>query len=100
MGSYGSQSVESIGNLMALEAELQAQKKQKPAPYRMPDEQVVTVIMPVGLIRKMTGDWKSLLHGETVAVRSAMRHALWDEYDVKSDPRESGTADLRKDLPA
>ncbi len=75
MGSYGSQSVESIGNLMALEAQL----PKKPEKYRMPDEQVVTVIMPVGLIRKMTGDWKSLLHGETVSVRSAMRHALWDE---------------------
>jgi hypothetical protein len=100
MGSYGSQSVEAIGNLMALEAELQAKKKEQPAPYRMPDEQVVTVIMPVGLIRKMTGDWKSLLHGETVAVRSAMRHALWDEYDVKSGLQESETVDLRKDLPA
>jgi hypothetical protein len=77
MGSYGSQSVASIGALMASEAE----SKKKPAPYRMPDEQVVTVIMPVGLIRKMTGDWKSLLHGETVAVRSAMRHALWDEQE-------------------
>jgi hypothetical protein len=100
MGSYGSQSVEAIGNLMGYEAMLQAQKKEQPAPYRMPDEQVVTVIMPVGLIRKMTGDWKSLLHGETVAVRSAMRHALWDQYDVKSGLQESEMVDLRKDLPA
>jgi hypothetical protein len=96
MGSYGSQSVEAISNLMAHEAQL----PKKPEKYRMPDEQVVTVIMPVGLIRKMTGDWKSLLHGETVAVRSAMRHALWDEYDVKSGLQESETVDLRKDLPA
>lgn len=96
MGSYGSQSVEAIGNLMALEAQL----PKKPEKYRMPDEQVVTVIMPVGLIRKMTGDWKSLLHGETVAVRSAMRHALWDEYDVKSGLQESETDGLRRDLPA
>ena len=75
MGSYGSQSVASIGAMMASEAELKKQSE----PYRMPDEQVVTVIMPVSLIRKMTGDWNSMLHHETVAVRSAMRHALWDE---------------------
>ena len=98
MGSYGSQSVESISRLMAHEASLK--QKQQEAKYRMPDEQVVTVIMPVGLIRKMTGDWKSLLHGETVAVRSAMRHALWDEYDVKSGLQESETVDPRRDLPA
>ena len=68
--------------------------------YQMPDEQVVTVIMPVGLIRKMVKPWHLVKQDEAEQVRSAMRHALWDEYNVKSDPRESGTADLRKDLPA
>lgn len=77
MGSYGSQSVESISNLMAIEAQL----PEKPEKYRMPDQQIVTVLLPVGLVRQMTGDWKSLLHSDTVAVRSAMRHALWDETD-------------------
>jgi hypothetical protein len=47
--------------------------------YRMPDEQVVTVIMPVGLIRKMTGPWYLLKKDESEQVRSAMKHALWDE---------------------
>lgn len=50
--------------------------------YRMPDEQVVTVIMPVGLIRKMTGPWHLLKKNETDQVRSAMKHALWDEHDA------------------
>lgn len=91
-----SQSGESIHNLLAREAQM----PKKPEKYRMPDEQIVTVIMPVGLVRKMTGDWKSMFHGETVSVRSAMRHALWDEYDVKSGLQESETDGLRRDLPA
>lgn len=45
----------------------------------MPDTQVVTVILPVGLIRKMTGPWYLLKKAESDQVRSAMRHALWDE---------------------
>ena len=75
MGSYGSQSVASIGSLMSSEAE----SRKQPEPYRIPDEQITTVLLPAGLVRKMTGDWKSMLHGETVSVRSAMRHALGDE---------------------
>lgn len=47
--------------------------------HRMPDTQVVTVIMPVGLIRKMTGPWYLLKKDESEQVRSAMKHALWDE---------------------
>ena len=77
MGSYGSQSVESIGNLLAHEAQLP--KPPKESGYWMPDQQLVTLMMPVGLVRKMTGNWSSMLHGDTVAVRSAMRHALGDE---------------------
>jgi hypothetical protein len=78
MGSK-SQSVASIGEMMARETEVKAQKDHEPKPYRMPDEQIVTVLLPVGLVRKMAKDWKSLLHHEKVAVRSAMQHALWDE---------------------
>lgn len=47
--------------------------------YRMPETQIVTVILPVGLIRKMTGPWHSLTPAEERQVRSAMQHALWDE---------------------
>ena len=91
-----SQSVEAISNLMAHEATL----PKEPEKYRMPDNQIVTIILPVGLARKMAGNWKEMLHNETVAVRAAMRHALWDEYGVKSDPQGSETVDPRKDLPA
>lgn len=79
MSSNSSQSVASIGEMMAGEAALKAQEDQQPKPYRMPEEQIVTVLMPVGLIRKMAKDWKSLLHHEKIAVRSAMQHSLWDE---------------------
>jgi hypothetical protein len=68
--------------------------------FQMPDEQVVTVILPVGLIRKMVKPWHLVKRDEAEQVRSAMRHALWDEYDVKSDLQESETVDPRKDLPA
>lgn len=47
--------------------------------YRMPDNQIVTVLLPVGMIRKMTKPWYLLKKAEAEQVRDAMRHALWDE---------------------
>lgn len=78
MGSYGSQSVESISNLMAHEAEMKAKQKKQAEQYRMPDEQVVTVIMPVGLIRKVARE-ETMTDEDMSQVKSAMQHALWDE---------------------
>lgn len=73
MGSYGSQSVARIGALMEHEAQMKAQQA-----HRMPDNQVVTVIMPVGLIRKMAHE-QDMTPEEASQVKSAMQHALWDE---------------------
>lgn len=73
MGSYGSQSVASIGAMMEYEAKLKKQQQ-----YRMPDNQVVTVIMPVGLIRKMVRE-EEMTPEEASQVKSALQHALWDE---------------------
>jgi len=70
-----SQSGESIHNLLAREAQM----PKKPEKYRMPDEQIVTVIMPVGLVRKMTKPWYLVPAKDAELVRNAMRHALWDE---------------------
>ena len=47
--------------------------------YRMPDEQIVTVLLPVGLVRKMVKPWYLVKQGDAEQVRNAMRHALWDE---------------------
>jgi hypothetical protein len=47
--------------------------------YRMPDEQVITVILPVGLVRKMAKSWRLMGGAQVRAVRDAMRRALWDE---------------------
>ncbi len=75
MGSYGSQSVASIGAMMEYEAKLKKQEQQK---YRMPDNQVVTVILPVGIIRKVARE-EVMTFEETSQFKSAMQHALWDE---------------------
>jgi hypothetical protein len=100
MGSYGSQSVEAISNLMANEAKLKAGVVDPPR-YRMPDQQMVTIMLPVGIVRKIAhGGWSDLPSLDVMQVRKAMSHALWDERDVKSDQQEFETVDLRKDLPA
>lgn len=51
------------------------------ADYRMPDEQIVTVLLPVGLVRKMTKPWYLVPTTDAEQVRNAMRHALWDEQE-------------------
>jgi hypothetical protein len=58
---------------MEHEAQMKAQQA-----HRMPDNQVVTVIMPVGLIRKMAYE-QEMTPEEASQVKSAMQHALWDE---------------------
>jgi hypothetical protein len=47
--------------------------------YRMPDQQIVTILLPVGIVRKLKDHWSSLDISEKEQVRNAMRHALWDE---------------------
>ncbi len=44
----------------------------------MPDNQVVTVILPVGIIRKVARE-EVMTFEETSQFKSAMQHALWDE---------------------
>jgi len=74
-----SQSVEAISNLMENEAKLKAGIVDAPR-YKMPDSQIVTVILPVGIVRKIAhGEWSDLATMDVVHVRKAMSHALWDE---------------------
>lgn len=47
--------------------------------YRMPDQQIVTVLLPVGIVRKLKEHWSALNPEEKQHVRNAMQHALWDE---------------------
>ena len=47
--------------------------------YRMPDQQIVTILLPVGIVRKLKDHWSSLETSEKEQVRKAMSHALWDE---------------------
>lgn len=49
--------------------------------YRMPDNQIVTVILPVGLVRQLTKPWYLMKQADAEQVRNAMRHALWDEQE-------------------
>jgi hypothetical protein len=49
--------------------------------YRMPDQQIVTILLPVGIVRKLKNHWSSLETSEKEQVRIAMRHALWDEKE-------------------
>jgi hypothetical protein len=47
--------------------------------YRMPDQQIVTILLPVGIVRKLKDHWSALDIEEKQHVRNAMQHALWDE---------------------
>ncbi len=79
MGSYGSQSVASLGAMLEQDARMKKeQEEQQAQQYKMPDTQIVTVIMPVGILRKIVRDGILTPEEESQAM-AAFRHALWDE---------------------
>lgn len=53
----------------------------------MNDNVIVTVILPVGLVKKMTGPWYLLKKQESDQVRAAMQHSI--SWLPKSEPQES-----------
>ena len=59
--------------------------------YRMPDNQIVTVVLPVRLVRRMARSWRMMPGADVRAVRNAMRHALWDEWSDRSENNQNGS---------